>query len=301
MMNYKKQIYKAINYIADNLNRNLSLEEIAGAANFSTFHFHRIFKTAVGETVGVFTKRLRLEMAANRLISHSSTSQTITDVAIEFGFSSSQNFAKAFRKHFNQTPSEFKKSKIGNKKSRDGNALSIQSVYNKLNMVNRERINETIRNVKVKHVHEYRVAYVRMLGNYDKLTHDIAFEELMKWAIPKGLCETEKFFGVYWDNPEVTPKNKCRVDACISLPPFHGTGNTIGSQVIGGGRYAVYSVKVINDNFKQPWDELFSWIVANGYECHDSPNFQRYRNDGRYHTERAWLVDLYVPLAPFNI
>ncbi|MCG8685678.1 MAG: AraC family transcriptional regulator [Desulfobacterales bacterium] len=300
-MNYKKRIYQVMNYIANNLDQNLSVEEIAEVANFSTFHFHRIFKAAVGETIGVFTKRLRLEMAANRLISHSLNPPTITDIAFEFGFSSSQNFAKAFRKHFKQTPSEFRKSKIGNKKSRNGNALSIQSVYSRFSVENRGRINETIKNVRIKNVSQYHVAYVRKLGNYDTLTHDNAFEELMKWAIPKGLCETGKFFGVYWDNPEVTPKNRCRVDACISLPPFHSTGDTIGSQVIGGGRYAVYRVEVIDDSFKQSWDELFSWIVANGYECHDSPNFQQYLNDGRYHPEKVWIVDLYVPLIPFNI
>jgi AraC family transcriptional regulator len=300
-MNYRKRICQAMNFIAHNLDQDLSLEEIAGAASFSMFHFHRIFKAAVGETVGGFTKRLRLEMAANRLISHSQNPPTITDVAIEFGFSSSQNFAKAFRQKFGQTPSEFRKSKIGNKKSKSGNALSIQQVYDPLSLLEERRTAADMLDVNVIKVPEYHVAYVRKLGNYDKLTHDIAFDELMRWAVPKGLCESGKFFGVYWDNPEVTPENKCRVDACISVPQFMDTGDAIGLQVIGGGRYAVCRVEVIDDNFKEPWDELFSWIVAKGYECHDSPNFQHYKNDGRSHPVGTWLVDLYVPLNPFNI
>lgn len=50
------------------LDRDLTIEEIARSANFSMFHFHRVFKAVVGETVAEFTRRLRLELAANRLI-----------------------------------------------------------------------------------------------------------------------------------------------------------------------------------------------------------------------------------------
>jgi AraC family transcriptional regulator len=77
-----------MNFISHNLDRDLSLEEIAGTANFSMFHFHRIFKAVVGETVAEFTRRLRLELAANRLLSNRHDS--ITAIAMDCGFSSSR-------------------------------------------------------------------------------------------------------------------------------------------------------------------------------------------------------------------
>jgi AraC family transcriptional regulator len=98
-----------MDYISRHLDRDLSLEEIARAASFSKFHFHRIFKAVVGETVAGFTRRLRLERAANRLVACSR--DDITKIAMDCGFSNSQNFATAFRQHFGVTPTAYRSSK----------------------------------------------------------------------------------------------------------------------------------------------------------------------------------------------
>ena len=111
-MAYRKRVCRAMNFISRNLERDLSLEEIATAASFSMFHFHRIFKAVTGETVAGFTRRLRLELAANRLLSQQG--DDITTVAMACGFSSSQNFAKAFRAHFGTTPTDYRRRKNGN-------------------------------------------------------------------------------------------------------------------------------------------------------------------------------------------
>jgi AraC family transcriptional regulator len=57
-----------MDFITGRLEDNPSLDEIAEAGYFSKFHFHRMFHALVGETAGQFTRRLRLEKAANLLI-----------------------------------------------------------------------------------------------------------------------------------------------------------------------------------------------------------------------------------------
>ena len=47
----------------------MRLEDVARVACFSPFHFHRIFRALVGETLGAFIKRVRLERAVY-LLSH---------------------------------------------------------------------------------------------------------------------------------------------------------------------------------------------------------------------------------------
>jgi AraC family transcriptional regulator len=64
LQEYGRRICQAMNFIETHLEENPSLEEIARAASFSKFHFHRIFKGVTGESVGEFTRRLRLEKAA---------------------------------------------------------------------------------------------------------------------------------------------------------------------------------------------------------------------------------------------
>ena len=94
-MNYIERINAAIDHIVRNLAQNLSLEEIALVEGFSPYHFHRVFRALVGETLNQFVKRLRLERAVY-LMSHS-PSRSLTDIALECGFSSSSDCSRSFK------------------------------------------------------------------------------------------------------------------------------------------------------------------------------------------------------------
>ena len=65
---YQRRINAATNQVARNLDKNHSIEELAAVANFSKFHFHRIYRALSGETVSQMVSRLRLEGAAASLI-----------------------------------------------------------------------------------------------------------------------------------------------------------------------------------------------------------------------------------------
>ena len=295
-MEYRRRVCLAMNYISMNLDTDLSLEEIAGAASFSMFHFHRIFKAVVGETVSEFIRRLRLELAANHLLSY--RNDDITQIAMDCGFSSSQNFAKAFRQHFGMTPSAYRNSKAGNIISKGENALSLQAIYDPDDVFVSSTKNERriMMNAEVREMPEYEVAYVRKLGSYNKETCEQAFDELMTWAGPRGYLSSGPMLGVYWDNPEVTPPEKCRIDACVRVP--HGTKpeGQIGIQIISGGPYAVCHFETKADSFQQSWEEAFTWLVDSGYECDDRPCYELYHNNAEEHPEGKWIFDICIPL-----
>lgn len=295
-MEYKQRVCQAMNFISENLDRDLSLEEIAKAASFSMFHFHRIFKAAVGETIASFTRRLRLEWAANHLLSDQR--DDITRIAMACGFSSSQNFAKAFRQHFGMTPSDYRKSKIGNKVSNQGNAMSLQTTYNPdtafTNSLNTEK--EIAMKAEVREMSEYHVAYVRKMGPYGKETCEQAFGELAKWAGPRGYFSTGAMLGVYWDNPEVTPPDKCRVDACVCVPDGTTPEGPVAIQTIAAGPYAACHFEIQADSFQQAWEDAFAWVVDGGYECDDKPCYELYHSNPEDHPEGKWIFDICVPL-----
>jgi AraC family transcriptional regulator len=104
---YAQRINRVIDYLRANLDRQVKLQELAKVACFSEFHFHRIFGAVSGETLNDFTNRLRLEKAA-RLLRYSDHS--LTDIALDCGFSSSATFSRAFRSGFDTSPSQFRKS-----------------------------------------------------------------------------------------------------------------------------------------------------------------------------------------------
>ncbi len=106
-VDYRKRVYRAMKYISRHIDSELTLEEVASSAALSPFHFHRIFYAVLGETVADFTRRLRVELAANRLLAK--PCRDISSIALEGGFSGSQNFAKAFKRRFGVTASEYRK------------------------------------------------------------------------------------------------------------------------------------------------------------------------------------------------
>jgi|ERR1035438_5865332 AraC-like DNA-binding protein len=56
-VDYIERVNRAIDHVVSNLARPLGLEEVSKAADFSPFHFHRVFKAFLGETLNQFVKR----------------------------------------------------------------------------------------------------------------------------------------------------------------------------------------------------------------------------------------------------
>lgn len=81
-------------HIQANLDQDLSLEALANRVGLSLFHFHRLFRSAVGETLKQHTQRLRLEQAASRLVINDAA---ILDVALDSGFHSHETFSRQFQ------------------------------------------------------------------------------------------------------------------------------------------------------------------------------------------------------------
>lgn len=84
-----------------------SLDELAHAANTSRATLVRSFKSRANQTPLAFLAELRLELAKHRLLT---SAQPLTDIALEVGYQSQSALTRAFRRRFNLTPSEFRKS-----------------------------------------------------------------------------------------------------------------------------------------------------------------------------------------------
>ena len=67
---YVERVNRGIDYVLARLEEPICLEDVARAACFSPYHFHRVFRSLLGETLNQFVKRLRLERALF-MLSHS--------------------------------------------------------------------------------------------------------------------------------------------------------------------------------------------------------------------------------------
>ena len=102
-----------MDHIDRNLDRELTLEELSNVANFSRFHFHRIFRGMVGESLNQFIQRIRIEKAASQLVEL--PDKPITNIAMDFGYSSSATFARAFKTRFDMSASAWRNMMMNSK------------------------------------------------------------------------------------------------------------------------------------------------------------------------------------------
>lgn len=104
---YRSRINRVMDYIDQHLDQSLELKTIADIANFSPFHFHRIFTFLIGETPIDYIQRLRVEKAAWKL--REENPESVTEIAYGCGFGSVSLFSRTFKKYFGMTPSQFSK------------------------------------------------------------------------------------------------------------------------------------------------------------------------------------------------
>ena len=118
---YISRINKAFDYIELNIEKPMTLAELATVANFSKFHFSRIFQSIAGETPFQFILRVRLEKAA-MLILHNKN-ESISEIAYKCGFSDISIFSRNFKSYFQISASQYrtKKSKNSNLSQEDSN------------------------------------------------------------------------------------------------------------------------------------------------------------------------------------
>ena len=93
---YAARMNRVIDHIQKHLNDQLELEHLAAIACFSPFHFHRLFRSCIGEALQAFIHRLRLERAAAELVFN--RPKSITAIALDCGFSGSSAFARHSKK-----------------------------------------------------------------------------------------------------------------------------------------------------------------------------------------------------------
>jgi AraC family transcriptional regulator len=316
--NYIERINRVIDYIEANIDKELSLSELAEVAHFSPFHFHRIFYAMIGETLNGFIQRIRIEKAAAGLIGN--PRKSITEIAFKYGFSSSSTFARAFRETFGMSASEWRSgghlrysknsktdSNLSQMVSNKQQDYDVYPYYTPGTLQQLWRIdmksNKIQTNVEVKEMPDLHVAYVRHIGPYkgDLELFERLFNRLMTWAGPRGLLrfpETQILI-IYHDNPEITDESKLRTDCCLTVPGDTTVEGEIGKAVIPAGKYAFAHFEINPDQYQDAWDTVYGgWLPESGYQPADGPCYELYVGDPKQHPEGKHVVDICIPVKP---
>lgn len=137
--------------------------------------------------------------------------------------------------------------------------------------------------VKLENIQEKRIAYLTSENGYKLDSIYDTWERILHWVELKGInSKINERFGICYDNPSITPEEKCRYDAAIVVNPDMEVALPYRLSVIPMGKYAIAYYKDDADKISNFMTELCShWFPTSGYEPDDYPPIFNYLNDSR--------------------
>lgn len=102
-MQYPEVIKTALDYIEQNLKTDITAEELAKRANYSTFHYYRLFSAVMGSSLAGYILKRRLDHALAEI----ACGRKAIDVVLEYGFETYSGFYKAFVKMYGCSPKKY--------------------------------------------------------------------------------------------------------------------------------------------------------------------------------------------------
>lgn len=298
---YDRRVHQALAYIDTHLDESIDIERLAKQANFSPFHFHRLFSALVGETMGSYLTRRRVETAAARLASQPRLS--ILEVALAVGFSSNEAFSRAFRKRFGRSPSAWrdapadsraKNSKASQVDRNPDQATAAEVGYRSGAM----KTTTTPLHVKVQNRPAVRIAYLRYQGPFGPAVGRFWHEKVAPWLEQNDLLGVPRY-GVSQDDPEITEPAKCRYDAGAEVDANFVPSRGAQIATIPGGLYGSTRFYGTSAEIPETWRRILrEWLPESGYQLDARPCFEYYPTDGKYDEKTgAFECELCIPLA----
>jgi AraC family transcriptional regulator len=290
---YHERLLAVLVYIQEHMDEPLSLEELARVAHFSPYHFHRIFRGMIGESVWEHVRRLRLERAAQQLRSRR---ESVTEIAFDAGYETLESFSRAFRAAFGTPPSTFRRNhRLPQAPAPSGVHFQpgrLPADFTPMNTGGRQM------EVRTETLPPSRVAFMRHVGPYEQVGETCC--RLGTWAGPRGLLGPgTRFMVIYHDDPNVTSPDRLRSDAAITVDERFTPEGEVGVEEIPGGEYAVTTYRGPYEGIGPAWGRFCGeWLPQSGRELRAAPMFDVYLNTPQTTAPEDLLTELYLPLEP---
>ncbi len=275
---YLKRVNIVVEYINNHLDENIDLGTLAEISFFSPFHFQRIMKAFLGEPLGAFIVRKRVETAA-QLIRY--TDLPIQDIAYRVGYDTPSSLSKVFKQFFNISPKEYRINK---------NFVIVRPM--KLN----ENLN--IKKPKVVEVEDKQAIYIQQAGEYSSVDYDGIWGRLWQYVKENKLYSAGiEHIGIYHGDPKVTDPDKLRSDICLVLPKKAEPKGEIGVKEIKGGKFAMFAYQGSYEHLSEVYDTIYGkYLPESGFKLRDSYCFEKYVSNPKQTDPEKNKTEIYIPI-----
>ena len=271
-MDYREHIEKAIDYIEENLQYELTLADCARVSGYSLYHFLRIFRDVVGLTPADYIRKRRISEISKEIMQGN---RHIAPIAFQYGFNSKENFVRAFKMEHHILPTEYKEAQ---------NSLKL---YERFRFETKEfSVLPRIVIIRSFSLTVYKCDEEVIPNFWNKYNARGLSQKLSggKEVLDYGVSD--------WNH------EKNRLDYYIGIPSEYAAGDTQGTQelFIPGGLYAIFSTPAATQDIfvsqiHKTWDYSKEWLANSAYVRKNSYEFECYCEKSRLFSE-----DIYIPL-----
>lgn len=248
-------INKAIEYIFNHIDEKLTVDEVAEHCHMSKYHFSRLFKQEVGESLYSFIKHNRIALSAVNL--KVNRKKSVTDIGLDSGYSAS-NYATAFKEQLKLSPVQFRQERSWS----DG---KVPHPFFDQEFGYLKSFEEYDKDIAVKELPERNMIYRRFIGSYAELReHWIQFMTDNEKFVTDETVWIERSFS----DPDIMELDRCICD--IGMVITEQQRAQFAEQPISmlpGGKYAVYRFSGHRNEIYTLYQGLFTvWLPQSNYE-----------------------------------
>jgi AraC family transcriptional regulator len=277
---------RALCYIEEHLTERIELEDIADNANYSSWHFHRLFHAMLGYSVGDYIRRRRFSEASRELVF---TKAGIQEIALRYQFESQSAFTRAFKAFIGVTPGLLRKN----------NGPVVRFAPINLNQYYRHfRKGDNLMQPRFEHKPTFTVAGLTcqstMANNIIPQLWD-RFNDKRKEFSKRisehcfGVCYYEKMENMGPDTP-FTYMAGMLVKSEADAPADWET------RTVPACDYAIFEHKGALDTLQRTYDYIFrEWLPTSEYEFVNQDDFEIYGERFKY-GEPDSIMEIWIPV-----
>ena len=167
--NNKNPVFRSLAVIEENIQRKLTVESLAKSIHLSKYHYQRMFREIMGDSVMRYVSRRRIALAAADL---TETDESILAIALKYGYDSHEGFTRSFRAQMGVSPKDYRKYHLS--------VPTVKKQKEKTTMTDSKTIDEIIRSLN------------NLIVQIREVT---AYTRKNKTAAP----DTAVFYSEFWD------------------------------------------------------------------------------------------------------
>lgn len=288
--NTLERIAGALGWAEANLDRRITVADVARRAYYSPFHFHRLFTGLTGGSLMEFLRRRRMTIAAESL---RASDRPILEIALDAGFDSQEAFTRAFKTFSGATPGRFRRDPVG----------AVASATAPLDLSTLEL--STLRGgsmMEPKFVDLSAFDVVGLAGRFvvGKTEGIPALwgQFIGTWQ-KAGKAFPDVSYGVCYDESDGTGGEALPFSYLAAFPIGEGLETPTGLErrTLPANQYAVFTHRGPVMEIQKTYADIFgSWLPTSGYRRGEGPDFELY--DERFDDKTmSGEVDIYLPVT----